>query len=152
VSEKLTHVAPDGSVRMVNVSSKPASRRVAVAEGEIRLKPETLAMINANQVAKGNVLATAQIAAIQAMKRTAELIPLCHSLPIQHAETEFSESATGLVIRCRVTTIAETGVEMEALTGVSVAALTIYDMCKAVDKTMTIGSIRLISKTKEPVR
>ncbi len=113
------------------------------------MQTATRALISAHQIAKGNVLATAQIAAIQAIKRTDELIPLCHTLPVQHVELDFAESSSGLTIRCRVTTIAGTGVEMEALTGVCIAALTIYDMCKAVDQSMVIGSVRLISKTKE---
>jgi cyclic pyranopterin phosphate synthase len=146
--ESLSHLDAAGQVRMVDVSAKAAIRRVAIAEGAIWLSKETLALINSNQIAKGNVLATAQIAAIQAVKRTDELIPLCHSLPVQHAAVEFSETSTGLVIRCEVITVAQTGVEMEALTGVCVAALTIYDMCKAVDKQMTIGSIRLVQKAK----
>jgi cyclic pyranopterin monophosphate synthase len=134
---------------MVDVSAKPHSKRIAIAEGMIFLQAETIRRIEANQVAKGNVLATAQIAAIQAVKRTAELIPLCHSLPIQHAEVKFENRPDGIRLECRVTTIAQTGVEMEALTGVGVAALTIYDMCKAVDKSMVISGIRLLSKSKE---
>lgn len=136
---------------MVDISAKPISKRVAIAEGMIFLQSETIRLIEENKVAKGNVLATARIAAIQAVKRTAELIPLCHSLPIQHAELNFENRTDGLRLECKVTTIARTGVEMEALTGVSVAALTIYDMCKAVDKSMVISGIRLLSKTKEIV-
>jgi cyclic pyranopterin monophosphate synthase len=148
---EFSHLAEDGSSRMVDVSSKPLSKRVAKAEGFIALQIETVRRIEANQVAKGNVLATAQIGAIQAVKRTAELIPLCHSLPVQHVEIRFEMCPDGIRIECKVTTIARTGVEMEALTGVSIAALTIYDMCKAVDKSMLISGIRLLSKTKEPV-
>jgi cyclic pyranopterin phosphate synthase len=148
VSDRLTHVAADSSVQMVDVSAKPLSRRVALAEGTISLQPATLGLINSDKIAKGNVLATAQIAAIQAAKRTGDLIPLCHSLPVQHIAVEFAQIARGLTIRCRVTTVAATGVEMEALTGVCVAALTIYDMCKAVDKTMSIGPVRLVEKFK----
>ena len=151
MGETFSHVAEDGSARMVDVSGKPVERRVAVAEGEIRLQPGTIERINSNQIAKGNVLGVARVAAIQAIKRTGELIPLCHSLPIQHAEVHFVDGSTGLQIRCQVTSTAQTGVEMEALTGVSVAALTIYDMCKAVDKSMVISAIRLLSKTKEPL-
>lgn len=146
---QLTHVRPDGEISMVDVSQKPVSVRDAVASGKILLARETLALINENKIAKGNVLATARIAGIQAMKRTAELIPLCHQLNLQHAETEFLETSDGLEITCSVRTIAQTGAEMEALTGVSVAALTIYDMCKAVDKTMRITDVRLVSKTKK---
>jgi cyclic pyranopterin monophosphate synthase len=136
---------------MVDVSAKPVTRRVAVAEGIIRLQPTTLAKINQSQIAKGNVLAVAQVAAILAAKRTDELIPLCHTLPIQNVEVAFEQLAQGIRIRCTVTTNAQTGVEMEALTGVTVGALTIYDMCKAVDKTMEVTDIHLVSKAKEPL-
>jgi cyclic pyranopterin phosphate synthase len=134
---------------MVDVSGKPISKRVATAEAMITLRPETIAKIDSNQVAKGNVLATARIAGIQAVKRTGELIPLCHPLPVHHAQVEFENRKEGIRIVCRVTTAAQTGVEMEALTGASVAALTIYDMCKAIDKVMTISGLRLVSKSKE---
>ncbi len=147
--DKLTHIAEDGAIRMVDVSAKPTMRRVATAEGVIALAPGTIARIESNQVAKGNVLATARIAAIQAIKRTDELIPLCHSLPVQHAQVEFVNCDGGIRIECRVTTSSQTGVEMEALTGVSIAALTIYDMCKAIDKSMVISNIRLLAKSKE---
>lgn len=136
---------------MVDVAAKPLSRRVATAKGKIRLDAATLRLINSNQIAKGNVLTVAQIAAISAVKRTGELIPLCHPLPIQHVSVGFEEENDGLQIECTVTTTSQTGVEMEALTGVSVAALTIYDMCKAVDKSMVIDQIRLIAKTKSPL-
>ena len=149
MTEKFSHIADDGSVRMVDVSSKPISKRVATAEAMITLRPETIAKIDSNQVAKGNVLATARIAGIQAVKRTGELIPLCHPLPVHHAQVEFENRKEGIRIVCRVTTAAQTGVEMEALTGASVAALTIYDMCKAIDKVMTISGLRLVSKSKE---
>ena len=149
MGNELSHVAEDGTVRMVDISGKPVSRRVALAEGMIALQPETISRIEANQIAKGNVLATARIAAIQAVKRTDELIPLCHALPVHHVEIEFETGESGILIRCRVTTSAQTGVEMEALTGVSIGALTIYDMCKAIDKSMVISGLRLISKTKE---
>jgi cyclic pyranopterin monophosphate synthase len=151
MTPEFSHIAADGSSQMVDVSAKPQSKRVAIAEGFVALREETVRRIEANQVAKGNVLATAQIAAIQAVKRTAELIPLCHSLPVQHAGVRFENRPDGIRIECQVTTVARTGVEMEALTGVSVAALTIYDMCKAVDKSMVIFGIRLLSKTKEPL-
>lgn len=151
MEEAFSHVAEDGSARMVDVSGKPLVRRVAVAGGEIRLQPGTIERINSNQIAKGNVLGVARVAAIQAIKRTDELIPLCHSLPIQHAEVDFVDGPTSLQIRCRVTSTAQTGAEMEALTGVAVAALTIYDMCKAVDKSMVISEIRLLSKAKQPL-
>ena len=150
MTNKFSHIAEDGSVRMVDVSSKPISKRVATAEARIALLPETIAKIESNQVAKGNVLATARIAAIQAVKRTGELIPLCHPLPVHHAQVEFENCQEGIRIECRVTTAAQTGVEMEALTGASIAALTIYDMCKAIDKVMVISGLRLLSKSKEP--
>jgi cyclic pyranopterin phosphate synthase len=149
VTDKLSHIAEDGSVRMVDVSGKPISKRVATAEAMITLRPETIAKIDSNQVAKGNVLATARIAGIQAVKRTGELIPLCHPLPVHHAQVEFENRKEGIRIVCRVTTAAQTGVEMEALTGASIAALTIYDMCKAIDKVMAISGLRLVSKSKE---
>jgi cyclic pyranopterin monophosphate synthase len=147
--DEFSHIAEDGSVRMVDVSSKPVSKRVATAEAMIALKPETIAKIESSQVAKGNVLATARIAAIQAVKRTGELIPLCHPLPVHHAQVEFESRGEGIRIECRVTTAAQTGVEMEALTGATIAALTIYDMCKAIDKGMVISGVRLLSKSKE---
>jgi cyclic pyranopterin monophosphate synthase len=134
---------------MVDVSQKPVSRRTAIARGRIRLQPSTIQKVNALAIAKGNVLAVAQVAAVNAVKRTDELIPLCHSVPVQHVEVTFHEDPEGFEIQCAVTTVAQTGVEMEALTGVAVAALTIYDMCKAVDKTMEISGVRLISKKKE---
>lgn len=146
---ELTHLTSEGQVSMVDVSAKPVERRVAVAEGIIRLQPATLEKINQSQIAKGNVFVVAQIAAILATKRTDELIPLCHTLPIQNAEVTFEQLAEGIRIRCAVVTNAQTGVEMEALSGVTVGALTIYDMCKAVDKTMEITDIHLVLKTKE---
>jgi cyclic pyranopterin monophosphate synthase len=149
VTDKFSHIAEDGSVKMVDVSGKPISKRVATAEATIALRPETIAKIESNQIAKGNVLATARIAGIQAVKRTGDLIPLCHPLPVQHAEVEFENRQEGIRIVCRVTTAAQTGVEMEALTGASIAALTIYDMCKAIDKVMAISGLRLVSKSKE---
>jgi cyclic pyranopterin monophosphate synthase len=148
---ELSHVSAQGAVTMVDVAAKPLSRRVATAKGKIRLDAATLRLINTNQIAKGNVLTVAQIAAISAVKRTGELIPLCHPLPIQHVSVGFEEESDGLQIECTVTTTSQTGVEMEALTGVSVAALTIYDMCKAVDKSMVIDQIRLVAKTKSPL-
>ena len=150
MTDKFSHIAEDGSVRMVDVSSKPISKRVATAEAVIGLRPETIARIDSNEVAKGNVLATARIAAILAVKRTGELIPLCHPLPVHHVQVEFENRTDGIRIECQVTTAAQTGVEMEALTGATIAALTIYDMCKAIDKGMVISGVRLISKLKEP--
>jgi cyclic pyranopterin phosphate synthase len=148
---ELTHLTGDGQVSMVDVSTKPVARRTAVAEGFIRLQVATLEKINQSQIAKGNVLAVAHVAAVGAVKRTDELIPLCHTLPIQHVDVAFQELSEGILIRCTVTTNARTGVEMEALSGVTIGALTIYDMCKAIDKTMEITAIRLLSKTKEEV-
>ncbi len=139
---------------MVDVSAKPAMVREAVAAGEIRLAAATLDQMESQSLAKGNVLATARIAAILAAKRTGELIPMCHPLPITHCDVQFEVPETRDRIRITATAriTASTGVEMEALTAVSVAALTIYDMCKAVDKAMEISAIRLLKKTKSPVR
>jgi len=138
---------------MVDVSEKPVSRREAVARGEIKISMETLLLIEAQKVAKGNVLATARLAGIMAAKRTGDLIPLCHPLPITHCEVDFDIPASRdrIVITAIARITAQTGVEMEALTAVSVAALTIYDMCKAVDKAMAISDIRLLKKTKAAV-
>ncbi len=147
--KRLSHVGADGRAQMVDVSAKPVSIRRAIASGKIRLRAETLNLVNKNQIAKGDVLATARIAGIQAAKQTAQLIPLCHTLPIGEIKVDLIASADGVEARCTARTVAQTGVEMEALTGVAVALLTIYDMCKAVDKGMEIGEIRLIEKTKE---
>jgi cyclic pyranopterin phosphate synthase len=147
---RLSHLDAEGEARMVDVSTKPALFREAVACGEILLSSSTLDLMEGYRMAKGNVLATARIAGIQAAKRTGDLIPMCHPLPISHCEIQFETPNTRDRIRitasARIT--AATGVEMEALTAVSVAALTIYDMCKAVDKGMVIGEIRLLKKTK----
>ena len=147
---ELTHIDKLGEARMVDVSAKPVVLREAVARGEIRLRRETLKLITAQAIAKGNVLATARVAGIQAAKRTGELIPLCHPLPITHCEVNFEipKSRDRIVITASAKIAAQTGVEMEALTAVAVAALTIYDMCKAVDKQMRITNIKLVSKTK----
>ncbi len=145
----LSHLAADGTARMVDVSGKPEQRRTAAASGKIFLRAETLELIQSDGIAKGNVLAVARIAGIQAAKRTGELIPLCHTLLLQQVEVNFDLKADGVWIGCEVRTVGRTGAEMEALTGVSVAALTIYDMCKAVDKTMRIGEVVLDRKTKE---
>jgi cyclic pyranopterin monophosphate synthase len=132
---------------MVDVSVKPRSARTAIAAGKIRLRRETLELISQNKIAKGNVFATARIAGIQAAKQTAQLIPLCHTLPLSEVKIDIVASNDGAEVKCTARTVAQTGVEMEALTGVSVALLTVYDMCKAVDKEMRIGDIRLIEKT-----
>lgn len=136
---------------MVDVTQKPVMVREAVASGEIRLQPATVRLIQSQTVAKGNVLAAARLAGIMAAKKTGELIPLCHPLPLSHCEINFDLPKPGnrVLITATVRIAAQTGVEMEALTAVSVAALTIYDMCKAVDKKMVIGNVRLISKTKK---
>jgi cyclic pyranopterin phosphate synthase len=136
---------------MVDVSAKPILLREAVARGEIRLRPATLKLIEAQTIAKGNVLAAARLAGILAAKKTGELIPLCHPLPLTHCEVNFEIPKKGdrIVITAAARVAAQTGVEMEALTAVSIAALTIYDMCKAVDKTMRISEVRLLSKTKK---
>jgi len=148
--KRLSHLNARGDANMVDVSAKPAQTREAVAQGEIRLHRATLDLVEAQQVAKGNVLAAARLAGIMAAKKTGELIPLCHPLPITHCEVNFTipETRDRIVIAASAKITAQTGVEMEALTAVSVAALTIYDMCKAVDKKMRITNVRLISKTK----
>jgi cyclic pyranopterin monophosphate synthase len=149
--KNLSHIDAKGEAAMVDVSSKPVQLREAMACGEIRLQKTTIDLIEQNKVAKGNVLATARIAGIMAAKRTGELIPLCHPLPITHCEVNFEIPATRdrIVITASAKISAQTGVEMEALTAVSVAALTIYDMCKGADAKMRIGEIRLLSKTKK---
>lgn len=134
---------------MVNVGHKPVQRRRAVAEGRLTCRPATLRALKKNALPKGDVLTVAQIAGVQAAKRTSELIPLCHPLALNHVEITFRVRAAAIVIVCAAETNSQTGVEMEALTGVSVAALTLYDMCKAVDKTMRIGDIRVVAKLKE---
>jgi len=147
----LTHLDSRGNASMVDVSAKPLSHRRAVASGEIRLQRATIALIQSNQVAKGNVLAAARLAGIMAAKKTGELIPLCHPLPITHCEVAFEIPKSGdrVLITASAKITAQTGIEMEALTAVAVAALTIYDMCKAVDKTMRITDVKLVSKSKE---
>lgn len=136
---------------MVDVSQNDVVTREAVASGFIHLLPETLRLVASDQVKKGNVLAIAKIAGIQAAKQTATLIPLCHQLPLRHVSVDFEEKADGYLITAQAKTQAQTGVEMEALTAASVAALTIYDMCKAVDTEMRIIDIQLIEKTKTPI-
>jgi cyclic pyranopterin phosphate synthase len=150
--DRLTHLADDGSAQMVDVSGKERSAREAIAAGKIQLRRETLDLISNNQIGKGNVFATARIAGIQAAKQTSQLIPLCHNLNLSHVEIGIAMSESGLEVICTARTVAQTGVEMEALTGVSVALLTIYDMCKAVDKEMVMSDIRLLKKTKRLVR
>ncbi len=149
--DRLTHIAPDGSAQMVDVSAKLASARAATAVGRIRVRRETLKLIAQDRIAKGNVFAVARIAGIQAAKQTSQLIPLCHNLNLTHAEVALNSLDDGIEARCTARTNAETGVEMEALTGVAVALLTIYDMCKAVDKDMRILEISLVEKTKTSI-
>ena len=148
MANKLTHLDEQGQARMVDVGAKPDTERIAVARGEIHMKKETLDLIRAGQIKKGDVLTIAQIAGITASKRTSELIPLCHPLPLTKVDVDLTidESLPGVVITATTKTVGKTGVEMEALTAVSVAALTVYDMAKAVEKTMRIQNIRLIEK------
>src|SRR5438094_7955095 len=149
---RLSHLASDGRAQMVNVSAKPMSARKAVAVGKIRLQRETLGLISKDEIAKGNVFATARIAGIQAAKQTAHLIPLCHTLPLTQVKIDIITWNEGAEVKCAAQTIAQTGVEMEALVGVTAALLTIYDMCKAVDRRMSISDVRLLQKTKKPAR
>src|SRR6266498_4551412 len=149
--DRLTHISGDGKAQMVDVSAKPLSARTAIAKGKIKLQRRTLDLVSKDQIAKGNVFATARIAGIQAAKQTAHLIQLCHTLPLGEVEVDIVTSNEGAEVKCAAQTIAQTGVEMEALVGVTVALLTIYDMCKAVDKEMQIYDVRLIEKTKHPV-
>ena len=149
--QRLTHIGGDGRAQMVDVSAKPMSKRRAVAIGKIQLRRATLELIAKDQIAKGNVFATARIAGIQAAKQTAHLIPLCHTLPLGNVKIDIVTSEEGAEVTCAAQTIAQTGVEMEALVGTTVALLTIYDMCKAVDKEMQISEVRLLSKTKHDV-
>lgn len=143
-----THFDEQGSAHMVDVSSKPETPRIAIASGRITMLPDTLARILSGRADKGDVLGVARIAAIQATKRTADLIPLCHPIALTRVEVEFVTHTEEAAIECRVTTqtTGKTGVEMEALTGVSVGLLTIYDMCKAVDRGMRITDVRLLEK------
>ena len=145
---ELSHVTDAGDVRMVDVGGKPLSRRRAVARGVVRMAPETARRLR--ELPKGDALATAQVAGIMAAKRTSELIPLCHPLPLSLVEVSLEIDAEGVVILAVVETTAQTGVEMEALTAVSVSALTVYDMAKAIDKGMAVTDITLAEKTKEP--
>lgn len=145
---ELTHFDAGGRAVMVDVAAKADTRRVAVAEGSIRMLPETLLRILEGRAGKGDVLGIARIAAIQATKRTAELIPLCHPIALTKVNVDFAHDVADSTVTCTVTaeTVGKTGVEMEALTGVSVALLTVYDMCKAVDRGMAMSGIRLLEK------
>jgi len=145
---QFSHLDKAGGARMVNVGAKPVQRRRALAAGRLICRPATILALKKEALPKGDVLTVAQIAGIQAAKRAAELIPLCHPLPLNHVELSFQTRRGAVEILCAVETSAPTGVEMEALTGVCVAALTLYDMCKAVDKTMRISDIRVVEKVK----
>jgi cyclic pyranopterin phosphate synthase len=145
----LSHVTADGTIRMVDVGAKPHSRRRAVAHGSVVMAPATASRLG--DLPKGDALTTAKLAGIMAAKRTSELIPLCHPLPLTVVDVELTVVEAGVEIVATAETIGQTGVEMEALTAVAVAALTVYDMAKAIDKEMTISGVTLIEKTKEPV-
>ena len=149
--KRLTHIGADGRAQMVDVSAKPLSARKAIAKGIIRLQRATLDLITSDRIAKGNVFATARIAGIQAAKQTAMLIPLCHTLPLSEVKIDIAGLNGHAEVKCTARTVAQTGVEMEALMGVAVALLTIYDMCKGVDKEMEISEVRLVEKTKSAV-
>lgn len=145
---KLTHLDEHGRASMVDVGHKPDTERIAIARGEVHMKKETFDLIRSGNIKKGDVLTIAQIAGISASKRTSDLIPLCHPLPLSKIDVDITldESLPGVIITATVKTIGKTGVEMEALTAVSVAALTVYDMAKAAEKTLRIQNIRLIEK------
>ena len=143
---RLSHVGRDGAARMVDVSGKSETHREAVARGSIRISKEAMELVREGRSKKGNVVETARLAGILAAKRTSDLIPLCHPLALEHIDVALSESASGLEIEARVRSRGPTGVEMEALTAVSVCALTVYDMVKAADKTMVIENIRVMEK------
>ncbi|HEX9045576.1 MAG TPA: cyclic pyranopterin monophosphate synthase MoaC [Verrucomicrobiae bacterium] len=147
--KKFSHLDEEGRATMVDVGHKPPQLRIAIAEGAVICQPATLTALRAKKIPKGDVFTVAKIAAIQAAKRVDELIPLCHSLPLDAVDVHFLLRKNSIHITAEARTTAKTGVEMEALTAVSVAALTIYDMCKAVDKTMVIEGVRLVSKVKK---
>ena len=144
---ELSHVDEQGKVKMVDTSEKSISTRRAVASAQVKMSPDTVAALKAHRTPKGDPLEAARLAGIMAAKRTADLIPLCHPLPLTHVDVQASIQAAGIYLEAEVSTNAQTGVEMEALTAVSVAALTVYDMCKALDKSITITDVRLESKT-----
>jgi cyclic pyranopterin monophosphate synthase len=149
MGDELSHVSEAGDVRMVDVGGKPLSRRRAVARASVRMSPETSRRLS--ELPKGDALVTAQVAGIMAAKRTSELIPLCHPLPLSHIDVSLTVEDGSVRITAIVETTAQTGVEMEALTAVSVAALTLYDMAKAVDSQMSVSEVTLVEKTKEPL-
>ena len=150
MKDELTHIDESGKARMVDVTPKSDTHRIAIAEGKIYMKSSTLDMIEASEIAKGDVLAVARIAGIMSAKRTAELVPLCHTILLTGVNVDFTsfrnDGTSGIAIRSKVISSGKTGVEMEALTAISVSALTIYDMCKAIDRGMRISDIRLIEK------
>ena len=148
MKKKLTHTDESGRANMVDVGHKPQQIRTATAEGFIHLESETVSLIRENQMKKGDVLTVAEIAGIQAAKKTSDLIPLCHPVQLTKVEVSCSLLDYGVSVICTTRCIGQTGVEMEALTGVQIALLTVYDMCKAVDKNMVIDEVKLISKTK----
>ena len=148
-SAAFSHLDATGRARMVDVGAKPDQRRTAIAEGRLACAPRTIELLRASALPKGDVLTVAKIAGIQGAKATSTLIPLCHPLALTSANVDFAVEADGIVIRSTVRTTGKTGVEMEALTAVAVAGLTIYDMCKAVDKSMSLGGIRVVKKLKE---
>lgn len=150
--DTLSHIDQEGRAAMVDVSGKPAQLRVAKASGRISLSAKTLGLIRENAVKKGDVLAVAEIAGIQAAKRTFDLIPLCHPIQLGGIQVRARLTPDGVVVTSEVSCVGQTGVEMEALTAVSLALLTVYDMCKAVDKNMTIGEIILLEKTKTDLK
>ena len=149
MKKRLSHTDKTGRANMVDVGHKPQQIRTAIAEGFIHLEKETVNLIRENEMKKGDVLTVAEIAGIQAAKKTSELIPLCHQVQLSKVEVRCSLLDAGVAASCTARCVGQTGVEMEALTGVQIALLTIYDMCKAVDKNMVIGEVKLVSKTKE---
>lgn len=148
---KLSHLGPSGKASMVDISGKERVKRTAVARGTISLGPATIRLLKKNLLKKGDALACARVAGIMAAKKTAELIPLCHGIAVDHVSIDFTVNKTGIDITATALCVDKTGIEMEALTAVAIASLTIYDMCKAVDKTMVIEEIRLVEKRKEPI-
>jgi cyclic pyranopterin phosphate synthase len=149
--DRLSHIGDDNRPSMVDVSGKPPQKRTATARGFIKLQPETLALIDDSKIKKGNVLLTAELAGVQSAKQTSNLIPLCHPLLLSKIDVHAVAEDEGVAVEATVVCTGQTGVEMEALTAVSTALLTVYDMCKAVDKAMLIGGIVLVEKTKEDV-
>ncbi len=149
---ELSHIDENGKARMVDVSAKPVIHRTAVAEGMIFCSADTVELIQKNQIQKGDVLTTANIAGVMGAKKTSDLIPLCHNIAMDQVVLDLTVEEKGVRIRAKAVCTDKTGIEMEALTAVSIAALTVYDMCKAVDKAMNIGEIRLLEKTKEQIK